>query len=31
MKRPLAYITAPWSGSECEDMKLAASYARTVY
>ncbi len=31
MKRPLAYITAPWSGNEREDMKLAASYARTVY
>ncbi len=31
MKRPLAYITAPWSGNECEDMELAANYARTVY
>lgn len=31
MKRPLAYITAAWSGSDCENAELAAQYCRTVY
>ena len=31
MKRPLAYITAAWCGSDHENMKLAAQYCRTVY
>ena len=31
MKRPLAYITADWSGCEHENMSLAAQYCRTVY
>ena len=31
MKRPLAYITAAWSGSNHENTKLAAQYCRAVY
>ena len=31
MKRPLAYITAPWSEDKCETMKTAARYCRQVY
>ncbi len=31
MKRPLAYITAAWSGDEYEDTDLAARYCRAVY
>ena len=31
MKRPLAYITAAWSGDDCENAELAAKYWRTVY
>ena len=31
MKRPLAYITAAWCGSDHENTKLAAQYCRTVY
>ncbi len=31
MKRPLAYITAAWSGDDCENAELAATYCRTVY
>ena len=31
MKRPLAYITAVWCGSDHENTKLAAQYCRTVY
>ena len=31
MKRPLAYITAAWSGSECENTETAARYSRQVY
>ena len=31
MKRPLAYITAAWSGDDCENAELAAKYCRTVY
>ena len=31
MKRPLAYITAPWGESTDENMKLAAQYCRAVY
>lgn len=30
MKRPLAYITAAWSGDDCENAELAAKYCRTV-
>ena len=31
MKRPLAYITAPWSEDKCENAKIAARYCRQVY
>ena len=31
MKRPLAYITAAWSGNEFEDTDQAACYCRKVY
>ena len=31
MKRPLAYITAAWSGNEFEDIEQAAAYCRAVY
>ena len=31
MKRPLAYITAAWSGCEFENTENAASYSRAVY
>ena len=31
MKRPLAYITAAWSGDEYEDTDRAAWYCRRVY
>ena len=31
MKRPRAYITAAWSGDDCENAELAAKYCRTVY
>lgn len=31
MKRPLAYITAVWSGNQAEDGKRAAGYCRAVY
>ena len=31
MKRPLAYITAAWCGSDHENTKLAVQYCRTVY
>ncbi len=31
MKRPLAYITAAWSGQRIKDVKLAARYCRKVY
>lgn len=31
MKRPLAYITAAWSGNRMKDEKRAAGYCRTVY
>lgn len=31
MKRPLAYITAAWSGDEYEDTDRAAWYCRKVY
>ncbi len=31
MKRPFAYITAPWSGNEIENTKQAAKYCREVY
>ena len=31
MKRPLAYITAPWSGNETENTASAARYCRAVY
>jgi len=31
MKRPLAYITAAWSGNEIKDMGQASKYCRAVY
>lgn len=31
MKRPLAYITAPWSANEFENTESAARYCRLVY
>jgi hypothetical protein len=31
MKRPLAYITAAWSGNEYDDTELAIRYCRAVY
>ena len=31
MKRPLAYITAPWSNSQYENAENAAAYCRQVY
>ena len=31
MKRPLAYITAAWCGSDAENAKQAAQYCRSVY
>ena len=31
MKRPLAYITAAWGGSEIENIELAARYCRAAY
>ena len=31
MKRPLAYITAPWSNSQYENAENAANYCRQVY
>lgn len=31
MKRPLAYITAAWSGNEYDDAEQAAEYCRAVY
>lgn len=31
MKRPLAYITAAWSGNYDTDTKQAAQYCRAVY
>lgn len=30
-KRPLAYITAAWSGDEWNDLDQAAQYCRSVY
>lgn len=31
MKRPLAYISAAWSGTETENKEAARRYCRTVY
>ncbi len=31
MKRPLAYITAPWGANEFENTEDAAKYCRKVY
>ena len=31
MKRPLAYITAPWGDNEFENTENAAKYCRAVY
>ena len=31
MKRPLAYITAAWSGEHEKDGQRAATYCRAVY
>lgn len=31
MKRPIAYITAPWGENEFENTENAAKYCRAVY
>ena len=31
MKRPLAYITAPWKGDIADNAEQAAQYCRAVY
>ena len=31
MKRPLAYITAPWGADEMENTEDAARYCRKIY
>ena len=31
MKRPLAYVTAPWTGSACQNNDKAMRYCRQVY
>lgn len=31
MKRPLAYITAPWGADDIENTEKAAGYCRKVY
>lgn len=31
MKRPLAYVTAAWSGNRSKDTEQAAKYCRAVY
>lgn len=31
MKRPMAYITAPWNGNETENTELAVQYCRMIY
>ena len=31
MKRPLAYITAAWSGNKFKDLEQASRYCRAVY
>ena len=31
IKKPLAYISAAWSGTETENMEAARSYCRAVY
>lgn len=31
MKRPLAYVTAPWGSNDFENRKNAAQYCRQVY
>ena len=31
MKRPMAYITAAWSGNKYEDIERATHYCRAVY
>ena len=31
MKRPLAYVTAPWTGDEIDNRDRAAVYCRAVY
>lgn len=31
MKRPLAYITAPWGDNEFENTEKAAGYCRDIY
>lgn len=31
MKRPLAYITAPWSENSRENEEIAANYCRQIY
>ena len=31
MKRPFAYITAPWTGNTCQNKEKALRYCRQVY
>ena len=31
MQRPLAYVTAPWTGSACQNSEKALRYCRQVY
>lgn len=31
MKRPFAYITAPWTGTDCQNSEKAIYYCRQVY
>ena len=31
MKRPFAYITAPWTGTDCQSSGKAIYYCRKVY
>ena len=31
MKRPFAYVTAPWTGSACQNSEKALRYCRQVY
>ena len=31
MKRPFAYVTAPWTGSACQNNDEALRYCRQVY
>ena len=31
MKRPFAYVTAPWTGSACQNNEKALRYCRQIY